>query len=75
MFWSSAFDPEFEDHLGLVDNARNHTLLATKLAELGHHERDDQICQGGSARRLGSQTRRRRPPVSAAPKGNASDNR
>ena len=31
------FDPEFADHLGLVDNARNHSLLATKLAELGHH--------------------------------------
>jgi DNA polymerase-3 subunit gamma/tau len=30
------FDPEFEDHLGLVDNARNHSLLQTKLAELGH---------------------------------------
>ena len=30
------FDPEFEDHLGLVDNSRNHTLLTTKLAELGH---------------------------------------
>jgi DNA polymerase-3 subunit gamma/tau len=30
------FDPEFEDHVGLVDNARNHTLLQTKLAELGH---------------------------------------
>jgi DNA polymerase-3 subunit gamma/tau len=30
------FDPEFEDHLGLVDNARNHTLLQTKLTELGH---------------------------------------
>ena len=30
------FDPEFEAHLGLVDNARNHTLLQTKLAELGH---------------------------------------
>jgi hypothetical protein len=29
------FDPEFADHLGLVDNARNHTLLQTKLAELG----------------------------------------
>jgi len=29
------FDPEF-DHLGLVDNARNHTLLQTKLSELGH---------------------------------------
>jgi len=30
------FDSEFEDQLGLVDNARNHTLLQTKLAELGH---------------------------------------
>ena len=30
------FDPEFEDHLGLVDNTRNHSLLQTKLAELGH---------------------------------------
>ncbi len=30
------FDPEFADHLSLVDNARNHSLLQTKLAELGH---------------------------------------
>jgi DNA polymerase III subunit gamma/tau len=30
------FDPEFQDHLGLVDVPRNHTLLQTKLAELGH---------------------------------------
>ena len=30
------FDPEFADHLGLVDNSRNHTLLTNKLAELGH---------------------------------------
>jgi DNA polymerase-3 subunit gamma/tau len=30
------FDPEFEDHIGLVDNARNHTLLQTKLLELGY---------------------------------------
>ena len=30
------FDQEFADYLGLVDTARNHTLLATKLAELGH---------------------------------------
>jgi DNA polymerase-3 subunit gamma/tau len=30
------FDPEFQDHIGLIDNARNHTLLQTKLAELGH---------------------------------------
>ena len=30
------FDPEFADHLGLVDNSKNHALLQTKLAELGH---------------------------------------
>jgi hypothetical protein len=29
------FDPEFADHIGLVDNSRNHTLLQTKLSELG----------------------------------------
>jgi DNA polymerase-3 subunit gamma/tau len=30
------FDPEFEEHIALVDVARNHSLLQTKLAELGH---------------------------------------
>jgi DNA polymerase III subunit gamma/tau len=30
------FDPEFEDHIALVDNSRNHSLLQTKLSELGH---------------------------------------
>jgi DNA polymerase III subunit gamma/tau len=30
------FDPEFSDHMGLVDNSKNHDLLATKLRELGH---------------------------------------
>jgi DNA polymerase-3 subunit gamma/tau len=30
------FDPEFADHLALIDNPRNHTLLQTKLAEIGH---------------------------------------
>jgi DNA polymerase-3 subunit gamma/tau len=30
------FDPEFADRLSLVDNSRNHTLLATKLSEMGH---------------------------------------
>jgi DNA polymerase III subunit gamma/tau len=29
------FDPEFADHISMVDNAKNHTLIATKLAELG----------------------------------------
>jgi DNA polymerase-3 subunit gamma/tau len=30
------FPLEFEDHIALVDNERNHTLLRTKLGELGH---------------------------------------
>jgi hypothetical protein len=30
------FAPEFQDHIGLVDNTRNQTLLQTKLSELGH---------------------------------------
>src|SRR6202453_4780773 len=30
------FDPEFADHLPLVDNSKNHELVKTKLAELGH---------------------------------------
>ncbi|MCO5053571.1 MAG: DNA polymerase III subunit gamma/tau [Verrucomicrobiae bacterium] len=29
------FDPEFDDHRGLVDHSRNHAVLQTKLAELG----------------------------------------
>ena len=29
------FDPEFADHLQLVDNAKNRTLIQTKLSELG----------------------------------------
>jgi DNA polymerase-3 subunit gamma/tau len=30
------FDPEFAEHLPLVDNSKNHALVQTKLAELGH---------------------------------------
>ena len=30
------FDPEFAEHIAMVDNAKNHTLITTKLAELGH---------------------------------------
>jgi hypothetical protein len=30
------FDPEFADHLPLVDNSKNHALVQIKLAELGH---------------------------------------
>ena len=30
------FDPEFADHLKLVDNSKNHAVVQTKLAELGY---------------------------------------
>ena len=30
------FDPEFADHIAMVDNAKNHALIATKMGELGH---------------------------------------
>jgi len=30
------FDPEFADHLELVDNSKNRELIQTKLQELGH---------------------------------------
>jgi len=30
------FDPEFADHIGFVDNAKNHALVQTKLSEFGH---------------------------------------
>ena len=29
------YDPEFSDHLSLVDNSKNQTVIQTKLAELG----------------------------------------
>ena len=30
------FDPEFDDHRGLVDNSKNHAIIQTKLTELGY---------------------------------------
>src|SRR3989440_288287 len=35
---SIGFDSEFADHLELVDNAKNRTLIQTKLSELGFSE-------------------------------------
>ena len=32
------FDPEFADHVGLVDNSKNRTILQTKLQEMGYRE-------------------------------------
>jgi hypothetical protein len=30
------YDPEFSDQMGLADNSKNHSILQTKLTELGH---------------------------------------
>ena len=49
------FDPEFADHIGMVDNVKNHTLIATKLAELGHPGAQVKIIKAA------------RPEASAAP--------
>ncbi len=55
------FDPEFEDHLGLVDNARNHALLQTKLAELGRPNTQIKFV------RVEASTAPTAPPATAAP--------
>ena len=63
------FDPEFAEHIAMVDNAKNHTLIATKLAELG--------CPGAQVKIIKAE----RPenfavpaaPVSAAPPLPAAD--
>ncbi|HEX5399510.1 MAG TPA: DNA polymerase III subunit gamma/tau, partial [Verrucomicrobiae bacterium] len=56
------FDPEFADHLGLVDNARNHTLLQTKLVELGHAG-----CQIKFVKAEAPAVEKIQPPVKVAP--------
>ncbi|MGD0410267.1 MAG: DNA polymerase III subunit gamma/tau [Verrucomicrobiota bacterium] len=42
------FDPEFADQIGLVDNSRNHTLLQTKLSELGYPNMQVKFVQAGA---------------------------
>jgi DNA polymerase-3 subunit gamma/tau len=65
------FDPEFEDHIGLVDNARNHTLLQTKLNELGVADAQFKFVKAerlaGTTPRPGPSTDPVAPPVAAAP--------
>ena len=62
------FDPEFEDHLGLVDNARNHTLLQTKLAELGHANTQIKFIKAEAPAVRAPQPARVAPSAPAAPK-------
>jgi DNA polymerase-3 subunit gamma/tau len=62
------FDPEFEDHLGLVDNARNHTLLQTKLAELGHANAQIKFVKTEASAARVPQPAKVASPAPAAPK-------
>jgi DNA polymerase-3 subunit gamma/tau len=62
------FDPEFEDHLGLVDNARNHTLLQTKLAELGHANAQIKFIKNEAPTVRAPQPAKAASPAPAAPK-------
>src|SRR5258708_40159188 len=65
------FDPEFEDHIGLVDNARNHTLLQTKLNELGVTGAQFKFVKAGrpagTTPRPGPSTDPVAPPAAVAP--------
>jgi DNA polymerase-3 subunit gamma/tau len=62
------FDPEFEDHLGLVDNARNHMLLQTKLAELGHANAQIKFVKIEASAARAPQPAKIASPALAAPK-------
>ena len=55
------FDPEFADHLGLVDNSKNRTLIQTKLQELGHAGVQIKFVQARAPEH------RTRPPAAEAP--------
>jgi DNA polymerase-3 subunit gamma/tau len=65
------FDPEFSDHLGLVDNSRNQTMLQTKLAELGHPSSHVKFIQherpAGYVAAVAPALTTAAPPVIAAP--------
>ena len=63
------FDPEFADHLSLVDNSKNHALLATKMAELGHHAAQFKFIKAEApANRARPVAPAPTPPPTAAPK-------
>ncbi len=60
-------DPEFADHLALIDNPRNHTLLQTKLTEIGHPNSQIKFITA----ELPADRARVIPPVPAAPPADA----
>ena len=60
------FDPSVEDHIGLVDNPRNHTLLQTKFAELGHADVQIKFIKADSPSKLTATAPPPAPAQSAA---------
>jgi len=65
------FDPEFEDHLGLVDNARNHTLLQTKLLELGQPNAQIKFIKAAAPEKLAAAPAEPAAPPPPGPTGTA----
>jgi DNA polymerase-3 subunit gamma/tau len=61
------FDPEFEDHIGLVDNARNHTLLQTKLLELGRPNAQIKFIKAAAPEKRAAAPVEPPPPATDAP--------
>ena len=64
-------DPEFEDHIGLVDNARNHVLLQTKLLELGHPNVQFKFVKAEAPENRGAQAAQPVPPPAPSPAAKA----
>src|SRR5436190_731506 len=65
------YDREFEDHIALVDNSKNHAVLQTKLVELGYGQAQVKFIKAetppGRANRLAQATSTSAPPVAATP--------
>jgi DNA polymerase-3 subunit gamma/tau len=62
------FDPEVEDHIGLIDNAKNHALLQTKLSELGYPDAKVKFIKAVNPARTGlAQTSPATPAPQPAP--------
>jgi DNA polymerase-3 subunit gamma/tau len=59
------FDPEFKDHLGLVDNPKNRAILETKLRELGYRDVSIRFIQAPAPP---GRARRAPEPITAEPR-------
>lgn len=61
------FDPEFKDHLGLVDTPKNRAILETKMQEMGHREAGVRFVQAEApASRIRPVVKARSEPVAAS---------